>query len=232
MIGRMRSKTRRASRVVSVRTDTGLAPSLMRAEFAIWGMFHEILDLPIKHLDKLLVAWFLGNAATGILDLAKRISQVVAQIAVPLNTIVFPKYSVLVNCRNAEAIKSISMKFSSYLLIVSIFLCFTFFIFFEYFDKTLISGLLSEQKYLVFSFLFVQLIALVFCWVHPLSIAVGDMKYIAIVIMVTNVIYMLLITSLSSLIGLYSVSFAFFVQVVLVIFAKIFVIKKFIENNS
>lgn len=199
--------------------------------FAIWGMLHEVLDSPIKHIDKLVVSLFLGNISTGILDLAKRISQIVAQIAVPLNAIIFPQYSALVNCRNTEIIKIISLKFSRYLLVISVFVFCGFLLFFEYFDRILTSGLLAEQKGLVLSFLFVQLIALVFCWVHPLSIAVGNMQYIAIVILIANVIYILMIVFLSKFIGLYSVALAFLVQVTVVILAKLIIIKRFIESN-
>lgn len=200
--------------------------------FSIWGTFHEILDLPIKHIDKLIVSFYLGSVATAILDLAKRISQVVAQIAVPLNTILYPKYTYLVSTLSLKKIVNISVKISYYLAFVSFMIFFVFLISFEQLDIILTSGLLVGQKDLVLSFLFIQLIALVFCWVHPLSIAIGSMKTIAVSIFISNIIYIFIICLFSFELALFSVVLAFFAQVSLVVCTKLYVIMKFIRRSE
>lgn len=188
--------------------------------FSLWGTFHLILDLPVKHFDKILIAYLFGNAATGVLDLAKRLSQVVAQIFVPLNTIIYPRYVDLVANRNLKRILKLNSNVTFALVLVSVVFLLIAYTFFDIFDSWFTSGTMFEYRNLVLGFLVVQLFALILSWLHPLSLALGSMKLIASSILLSNVIYVLIIYLFSSFFELYAVLLAFAIQVSFVLILK------------
>lgn len=198
--------------------------------YSLWGMLHEAMDLPIKYLDKIIVNAFLGNAATGILDLAKRISQIVSQFAVPINAIIFPKYAVWVNDKNFVKIKDVALKLTSAMVFISIFMFFIFYSLFESFDYLLFQNKLSDHKELIFGFFVVQLVAMTFVWLHPLTLTLVSMKTIAKLILFANVIYLGLLFFFVSSLGMYAALLAFGSQVLIVILVKAYLVKRLLQD--
>lgn len=211
-------------------TNTNSELSSNFYKYSLWGMLHEAMDLPIKYLDKIIINAFLGNAATGILDLAKRISQIVSQFAVPINAIIFPKYSAWVNDRNFVKIKDVAWKLTSAMVVISIIMLVLFYFVFEKFDYLLFSNKLSNHKELIFGFFAVQLIAMTFVWLHPLALILVSMKSIAKLILFANAIYLSLLFFFVSSVGMYAALIAFGAQVLIVILVKAYLVKCLLQD--
>jgi O-antigen/teichoic acid export membrane protein len=201
-------------------------------KFSLWAMLHEILDLPVRHLDKIIVGGFLGNSAVGVLDLVKRISQVVAQFSVPLNAIVFPKYSYLINEKDFYAVKRISYLITAFLSLCSLFIVFVFYMIFDEVNEKLFSNQLLGYELIALGYLSIQLVAVVFVWVHPLSLIIMNMKSIAKIILIANSIYLLTLFLTLDYLGIYAALLAFGIQVFFVINAKLFNVFRIFKGIS
>ena len=199
-------------------------------KYSLWGMLHEAMDLPVKYLDKIIINAFLGNAATGVLDLAKRISQIVSQFAVPLNAIIFPKYSFWVSDRDFAKIKDVTWKLTSAMAVISIIMLILFYFAFEKFDYLLFSNKLANHEKLIFGFFTVQLIAMTFVWLHPLALILVSMKSIAKLILFANAIYLGLLFLFVSSVGMYAALIAFGAQVLIVILVKAYLVKCLLQD--
>jgi len=88
------------------------------SSFSWWGTLHSALDLPVMHLDKILVMSLLGPAAAGALDLLKKVAQLPGQISAPANQIMLKKYSIFVQSKNIDGIRKTTITSAIALLLI------------------------------------------------------------------------------------------------------------------
>lgn len=201
-------------------------------EFSLWASFHEILDLPVKYLDRLIIGKILGPVSVAAFDIARKISQVVAHINVPLTTVIFPYFSKLINNE-----KNIEIKFMTNFSIVtfiflSILLIPFFTTFYELINHEMFGSKISEYNDITLSFILIQILALSFFWVHPLSLNCVSMKKISLILIFSNLIYLLSLVIICYFIGLDFIYLSFTIQVILVIFLKFYLINHYISLNN
>lgn len=200
--------------------------------FSYWGTLHSCLDLPVNHLDKIIVNFFLGPSFVGVLDLMKRVSQVVSQVATPVNTIFFPYLSRLAAENNIAEIKQLVSRLLKYLSACAFIMLVTFLLSFDLIDYYLFSNSLTEHKLEVTLYLCIQLVALVFVWIHPISVVYIKMKSIAFIIFLANLLYLIVLILLINKVSLYAAVFAFLVQVLSVIMLKGLFLSRHFKKNG
>lgn len=200
--------------------------------FSIWGSVHTILDLPVTHLDKLLVGALLGKEASGILDIIKKIAQCLGQIANPIYMIVFPEFSRWIANGWKDKVISACKKTTFALLAFGAFFVLCLYVFFNTLDIVLFSSNLSDKRYLVVFYAVIQSLALSFIWVHPLSVVCIKMAVISAIVAIANILYLTTILFLSPVIGLYAIVYSFALQASILIGFKLFYISRSMNEKN
>lgn len=200
------------------------APTSDFSRFSAWGTVHAILDLPVTQLDKLLVSALLGKEAAGAIDIVKKMSQIIGQIANPIYLTVLPWFSREVAAGRSGSIVKSCIKLTSALFAFGVaFMC-TLYLIYEPFNTTFFSGELGQHKSVILFYTAVQSLALCFIWIHPLTIAHGKMKTITAALIISNSTYLLIIYLYTETLALHSVPLAFLVQATFIIALKLYVL--------
>lgn len=190
-------------------------------KFSYQGTATAMVDLPVSHLDSLIVTALLGLEAAGVFALVKRISKAFGQIADPIYQIIFPEFSKSVADKNLTSILAISRRVSLFVFSICSVGMVAFIAGFPIFDSLLFASKISEYKWLVISYMLCQVLAITFIWVHPLVIAFGELAFNFRVTLLANIVYVVALVLLLKFVGFWGVVFAIFLQYLLSIGVKL-----------
>lgn len=196
------------------------------AKFSYWGTLHAILDLPLTQLDKIIISSVSGVEVAGILNLIRRISGVLNQIADPIYQVSFPEFSTFVHNRDYIRAKAVCYKLALQLSIVGVAVTLGSILFFPELNKFVFNGKLEGYRIPLALAIAVQTLSLAFIWIHPLFLAFGLMKEITKIIVMSNGFYILSLVYLVPTFEVYGAIVAIFIQFALVVLYKTIILKK------
>lgn len=151
-----------------------------------WPWAAAVSDLPVTQLDRVIVGAALGVEMAAIYHVIKRIAQIFSQFAAPLNQVLYPELlRLLKNKDEREQIRIISRKI--FLAIFSVG-CIALAVSMASQDWWLHHFMpkLLPFKNVLHVYLFCQLIAISFVFIHPLILALIGNRTPAMLTLVTN----------------------------------------------
>lgn len=195
-------------------------------KYAFWVNLKIVADLPITHLDKIIITFFLGLSSVAYYDLIKKIASVIGMIASPFGQVFLPFFSKLVGeGKSKEALKaSLLYGVKGFAFLMFVLLILRFSISYCNFDYCkLIPFELLDSGFIYIS---AQAMASSFVLLHVLFMAMGKVKQDFFFLLISNIIYFATILILIDKIKLYSIGIALFIQVLMVVVYKVVVIRR------
>ena len=194
-------------------------------KFNFYCNFMTTLDVPISHLTPFLINKFVGIEFISIYKVIEKIGGIVAKIASPLLNIIYPEISTKVSEeKEKEAISLVRKLFFIIILfgsLIIVFLSLTY--------KLWINILIFNGEKYVLNVLFYVLFVIIkfsFVGVYPLFISLGYIKYNVYIVVIANLIYLGVIPFFSSNFNINGVIISQCIQVFIVIFMQILIMKK------
>ena len=194
-------------------------------KFNFYCNFMTTLDVPISHLTPFLINKFVGIEFISIYKVIEKIGGIVAKIASPLLNIIYPEISTKVSEeKEKEAVSLVRKLFFIIILfgsLIIVFLSLTY--------KLWINILILDGEKYVLNVLFYVLFVIIkfsFVVVYPLFISLGYIKYNVYIVVIANLIYLGVIPFFSSNFNINGVIISQCIQVFIVIFMQILIMKK------
>lgn len=194
-------------------------------KFNFYCNFMTTLDVPISHLTPFLINKFVGIEFISIYKVIEKIGGIVAKIASPLLNIIYPEISTKVSEeKEKEAVSLVRKLFFIIILfgsLIIVFLSLTY--------KLWINILILDGEKYVLNVLFYVLFVIIkfsFVGVYPLFISLGYIKYNVYIVVIANLIYLGVIRFFSSNFNINGVIISQCIQVFIVIFMQILIMKK------
>ncbi|WP_025563158.1 hypothetical protein [Psychromonas sp. SP041] len=194
----------------------------------------SILDLPISHLDRLLVVFFLGASSAGIFDLIKKIGSILGFIVRPISQILLPELTILAKDKNINIALLFAIESSKrmlFLFLLGIILLWILFSMTPLLDILYLSELKLFVNETVL-YLIAHSIGTAFVFIHVLFMAVGKIKQDICMLFFVNVLYVTIIFFSIETIGLWAIGISFLIQTLIIIFFKLFYLKSMAMKES
>ncbi len=193
--------------------------------FSIWSTLNGLIDLPVQQFDRLILATLMGAETVGAYNLIKRLASIVNQIGDPIYQLFFPLYSKWIKEGLISEVKRTSLIMTYTFMLLSVPVAVVGYLAFDSVNRILFSSGLSVYKNEFTAFLFVQMLALTFTWVHSAHLAFGMVRRGAVYLFVANLVYVILITILAPDYALMGVVSGLLAQYLLVVIPKIYDLK-------
>ena len=194
-------------------------------KFNFYCNFMTTLDVPISHLTPFLINSFVGIEFISIYKIIEKIGGIVAKVTSPIFNIIYPEISTKISEeKNKEAVSLVKKLFFIIILFgasVTVFLGLTY--------KLWIGILIMDgEKYIVNILFYIIFVVVKFSFVgvYPLFISLGYIKYNVSIVVVANLIYLMVIPFFSSKFNINGVIISQFIQVFIVIFMQVLIIRK------
>ncbi|MBR9789256.1 MAG: oligosaccharide flippase family protein [Vibrionaceae bacterium] len=192
--------------------------------YSIYAMGKAVVDLPVQHLDKIVVHQILGNAGVGLLDIAKRICQGFAVIINVVNQVIFPYMVKRLSIVEFVEVKTQVMGYTrwSFLLISSLVVV-VFLIVNNVFNEYFVAF-----EWLEFSLKYSSAFLIVssFILIHVLFQAAGFIKKDLVFLMFANVLYLTGVYFILPYLGMDAIIIFYLIQALLVLSFKLFILNK------
>lgn len=193
-------------------------------KFNFYCNFMTTLDVPISHLTPFLISRFVGIEFVSIYKVIEKIGGIVAKVASPILNIIYPEISTKISEKKEEdaidLVKKLFLFIISSGIIIIIFLAITY--------KLWINILILDgEKYVISLLIYVLFVIIKFSFVgvYPLFISMGYIKYNLYIVVFANLIYLGVIPFFSSNFNINGVTISQFIQVFIVIFFQILIMK-------
>lgn len=185
-----------------------------------WVNLSDIIDLPVRHLDKLVVSMVLGPSAAGLFAIFRKLGGAFSIVADGLYQSSYPVLASLVGQSRAHAgavAFRIGLGFFSLGIVPLLVLVATP----QWWLPLLLPSLQTDLRLEIQVFFIATFVAMCFITVHPLYILCGHEKHNAWITLVSNASYLGLLFLLSGRFGLLGAVSAVAVQFFLVIALKL-----------
>lgn len=201
-------------------------------KFTCLTNFNSSLDIPIQYFDNLLIGKMLSLEQLGVYKICKTIAVVLDKVGTPLYQTLYPYFCERVIEKKYIEIFKKSLKISSFLFIISLFILFFmniigFQIFSKIFSNTILNYKLEINLYLL-----VKMLATIFIVIHPLFLAMGYIKIETKIVFITNLLYLLVLFIFIKKFALIGVILAYGLQVFLILLMKGVIILKEVNNYN
>lgn len=196
--------------------------------FNLYSNLTSTIDLPIGTLTTFIINKYLGFELISVYKIFEKIGSLLGRLAEPLNQIVYPELNNLISNNNKQAANSLVKK-----LILGISAVGVIGISFILFTYKLWLWLLIPNYEVYIGSLMLYILFIIFvnvtASVHSLFLASGYVKYTLPIVLIINIIYCLFIIPIIKTFMLNGVILVLFIQAIMVVIAKLCVMK-FIKN--
>lgn len=194
-------------------------------KFNIYTSLYTTIDIPVQQLTTLIINKYLGFAEVSVYNVFTKIAAIILKIQEPLSQIIYPEMNVRIAKGSTEKASQLYKKISKIVWIVGIPIILIMGITYKYWIVIFI----KDYKY-YFVPLMIYMIYIIYTSasrnIHDLFIALGYVKSNIKILLVVNSIYVgLLYISILNL-GLNGVILSLFIQAIMVIECKKFILKK------
>ncbi|WP_102277852.1 lipopolysaccharide biosynthesis protein [Vibrio cyclitrophicus] len=192
-------------------------------KYSYWVYLKSLIDLPVTHLDRIIVNTVLGSNATALLDILKKMVGLISFIIRPISQVLLPEITKYVKEGNSRLAYEISIKNSIKLLVIFFVVILSGF-FIE--SKANILGFLgldiiSEYFMVSLAYVLTSSLSISFIFIHILFMAEGLVAKDAKNLIVANVIYLVVLLSLIGTLEMSSLIVALLIQSIIIILYKV-----------
>lgn len=184
------------------------------------------IDIPTGQAVNLIINMILGVESVGVYSLLVKLGSIVTQITDSIGQSIFPEFSLLLAKQKITEAVSISkkmLKFTIFLGVISFFIVFFSYPFWLQFliNKTNVNYGLSFALYTLFLFISSAILP-----IHALFLSGNLMKFNLIIVAFCNIIYLIFMLLLGNVLGLIGIILASLLQVTILSYLKIYILKK------
>lgn len=200
-------------------------------KYTIWCTLGDAVDIPVLYLDVFVVSALKLELVT-VFKVFKQIISVLSKLATPIYQAIFPQFSSLIAKgevkRGYDAVIKIRNAIFKYFIPLIIVVGLTSPIWL----KIIFDELFVQYWYVLFIYLLVHTYALSYTTIHPYFTALGKVKEGFIICLIANLMYFVLALVLTKYLGMIAIVLSYTIQIMIVIYAKKYIIKKGIDNND
>lgn len=198
-----------------------------RLKFVLGTYLTAMFDLPVAHLDRVIVGLFLSPAGLGIYILLRRFGVLFSVIVEPISYVLFPEFSrYLKNGRDGLKSAILLARYQScFVFAVGCMSFLTMLFFFETIDEFVFDAQLGSNRGVLLLMIFIQTAGLMFTWMNPIIVAAGMLKKNNFVVLSSNIIYLFMLFILSYFWGLVGAILALGFQYISTTLMKWYLIK-------
>ena len=200
-------------------------------KFSLWTNVQAILDVPVSHLDRILIGMIIDTDSVGIYQLIRRIGQFMGQLIEPINQLLLPNFVTNINKGNIQQIRTETTTMTKLVIplcmITSISVYFTT----SYWDHFLFSDQMFVWRNELLIFMTFQSLALAFSWLDITFLALGKMKESAVISFFANTIFLILLYILGYEFGIIGIIFAIGIQYFIYNGSKLLIMRRFWRNS-
>jgi O-antigen/teichoic acid export membrane protein len=186
----------------------------------LWINVSDIIDLPVRHLDKIITSAILGPAAAGVYAIFKKLAGVFGIVADALYQATYPVLAQLIAIDHAKAV-AMAWNIGKTFFAVGIAPLVALIAFSSLWIPLVIPTLKAGVSLEIGVFFTASFMAMCFIMVHPLYILYGHEKHNASVTAFANGIYLCALWLLTSTLGLLGAVMACAIQYFVIIFIKL-----------
>lgn len=202
-------------------------------KYSFWVNMKAIIDLPITHIDRLIVISFLGPSSAGIFDLMKKSGGIFSFIVKPLSQVLLPELTRLAKENKIKDALNISLLNSKKMALNFVFIGSGVWAILKFSCLLEVAGASEFRVHLneMMLYLVAQSIGTSFVFIHVLFMAIGKIKQDVYVLFFVNLMYLFLLFLTIETIELWAVGTAFFIQSITILSFKVFYIKNLIAKK-
>lgn len=190
--------------------------------------FTQILDIPSKEFDKVLVAYFAGPEFTAVLALIKRISSFVALIYSPLYQLFFGALRGLESLRERFCF---TKKVVFYLMLLSVFPVTVLYLSFDFYNSIVFHSKLDGYRLILIGYCAVIAFSGSLSPFHALFTSVRLYGYTPLIVFVSNIFYLAILTYFLRYSLLDFLFIPIFFQIFSVFFLKYMVFERYYRHG-
>lgn len=185
-----------------------------------------LADIPVKQLDNILVGAVVSVEAAGAYRVIKQIATISTKVTGPLNQVLYPEINSLLAVKAFEKVKAAMLKLIVLLAFPSLFVVLLASITIDYWVPAIFTNELLSYKWQIITFLIIHAVATVFTPIHPVFLALGYIKKLFYITLVSNIVLCVTIVLFGSKVELWGVLLAIFLQYLLTVTWKLPLILK------
>ncbi|WP_139015436.1 hypothetical protein [Pseudoalteromonas sp. TB64] len=164
--------------------------------------------------------------AAGAYRVIKQIATISTKVTGPLNQVLYPEINSLLAVKAFEKVKAAMLKLIVLLAFPSLFVVLLASITIDYWVPAIFTNELLSYKWQIITFLIIHAVATVFTPIHPVFLALGYIKKLFYITLVSNIVLCVTIVLFGSKVELWGVLLAIFLQYLLTVTWKLPLILK------
>lgn len=194
-------------------------------KFTIWGTLGDIVDVPVNYLDVFIIS-LLGNHLVAVFKVYKQCVAILQKVTSPIQQSILPQFSELAAKGEKNRGFDVVIKIRNAVLKIIGPIAFVLGITSFVWLKIIYGDIYANHWYILFAYLLIQVFALSYTTVHPYFLSLNKAKYSTIYVLISNISYILVAFLSVKIIGMWGLILAYLIQCSLVIYLKIYDIKK------
>ena len=183
-----------------------------------------LADIPVKQLDNILVGVVVSVGAAGAYRVIKQIATISTKLTGPLNQVLYPEINSYLAKKAYHKVEKAMSKIVILLLLPSLLLVALASVTVDYWIVIVFSEELLVYKWHIVTFMLIHAVSTAFTPIHPIFLALGYIKSLLLITLLSNIVLCLGILILGAKIELWGVLIAIFIQYLLTIMCKLPVI--------
>jgi len=194
--------------------------------FNCWSSLASSLDIPVKQLDVFIISSVLSLEAVGIYRVFKDIAQVITKVADPIYQAIYPQFAVMIAQAEARRAAKMAVKLGVILILASTPVVFAISFSAPWWLGVFFGKVFAEQWLVLTAYLAYQTVSLSFQGLHPLFVAMGYIRKNFFILALANGTFLLCAWRFGGTWGLIGIVLALAVQFSIVVFLKIFYLRR------
>lgn len=195
--------------------------------FIWWTNLRTIIRIPVRYFDMIVISSVISLQLVGVYKVYKEIAGFVSRVGEPVNQTIFPEFTKLIGKNDIEKAtmvvkKSILLMFAVGSLITIFLILSSNIIVTKFFGEKYLSNI--DVLYYMIGLFGVSFVTVP---INSLFIAAGFAKYSFLVILFSNIIYLVAVFVLGKYIGIYGIVLAYAIQLILNKGTKIILLRKY-----
>ncbi len=210
---------------IAEETDSGSVDEGRILSTGKWSTFMAIADLPIAHIDKIIVSFSLSSEMLGVYNILKRIYGILGMATSPVYINSIPEFARKINASDLAGAVALWRKTILLLVPISAIIGFACYFSSSLWIPILYRGLDSYKNELIL----IMVTAVVsggFITTHALYWSLGKKRQTSVITVISNLCYLILLYVLSAKFGIFGAIGALLLQIIGVVALKIVLLSK------
>lgn len=188
-------------------------------KFTFWTSMSSSADIPVQQFDIIFLS-MLSYDIVAVFKVYKQIAQVLTKVTTPIKQAVMPLFSELIAQKKYKECHSYLKKMINKGNMIAIPFVILLTLGSVIFMKLTLDPIFVEYWYFLFFYLLLRGVALSYAPIHPLFIALGQVKYNFVLALIANAIYILVVWISISSLGIWAILLGLLFEYFIVIFVK------------